>query len=50
VVAAVACVGIAGLLGEGGLPMIASKPASVLLGAMLGLLYLYILIQWRRLR
>jgi len=50
VVAAVACVGIAGLLGEGELPMIASIPASVLLGAILALLYVYIVIQWRRLR
>jgi ubiquinone biosynthesis protein len=49
-VAALACVGVAGVLGERGLPVIASIPASVLLGATLGLLYLYIAIQWRRLR
>lgn len=50
VVAALSCVGIAGLLGEGGLPSIGSIPASALLGVTLVLLYLFIAIQWRRLR
>jgi ubiquinone biosynthesis protein len=50
IAAAVVSVAIAYLLAEGGLPAIGRVPASIILGIMLGLLYIYIFVQWRRLQ
>jgi hypothetical protein len=47
--AAIAAVGVAWLIGEPGLPSFGSVPASRLLAIMLSILYLCMIVLWRRL-
>jgi ubiquinone biosynthesis protein len=49
VAAAIAAVGVAWLMGEPGLPTLGSIPASRLLAIVLSILYLRIIVLWRRL-